>query len=55
MVMDGGSGVIYEDDGQVWKMTVEKWRVPRGSEKLVVQAVWQIEQGNVIDNNVQLA
>ena len=40
MVMDGGSGVIYEDDGQVWKMTVEKWRVPRGSENLVIRAVW---------------
>ena len=40
MAMDGGNGVIYEDDGQVWRMTVEKWRVPRGTERLEVRAVW---------------
>ena len=35
---------VYEDDGQVWRVTVEKWRVPRGSEKLVIRAVW-VDEG----------
>ena len=42
--MDAAIGVVYEDDGQVWRVTVEKWRVPRGSEKLVIRAVW-VDEG----------
>ena len=41
MAMDAGNGVIYEDDSQVWRMTVEKWRVPRGEERLDIKATWQ--------------
>jgi Holliday junction resolvase RusA-like endonuclease len=41
MAMDAGNGVIYEDDSQVWRMTVEKWRVPRGEERLDIKATWK--------------
>ena len=42
MVMDAGNGVIYADDSQVWRMTVEKWRVERGKEAgLDIKATWQ--------------
>jgi Holliday junction resolvase RusA-like endonuclease len=41
IVMDSGNGVIYEDDSQVWRMTVEKWRVERGKERLDIKAIWK--------------
>jgi len=41
MAMDAGNRVIYEDDSQVWRMTVEKWRVERGKEAgLDIKATW---------------
>ena len=41
MAMDAGNGVIYADDSQVWRMTVEKWRVARGKEAgLDIKATW---------------
>jgi len=55
MVMDGGNQICWEDDSQIWSLACEKWRVPRGTERLEVEALWQIEQEDVIDNNVQLA
>ena len=41
MAMDAGNGVIYEDDSQIWTARVEKWRVPRGEERVVIKATWQ--------------
>ena len=41
MAMDAGNRVIYEDDSQVWRMTVEKWRVERGKERLDIKATWK--------------
>lgn len=25
LILDSMSGIVYEDDGQIWKMTVSKW------------------------------
>ena len=41
MAMDAGNGLIYADDSQVWRMTVEKWRVERGKERLDIKAIWK--------------
>ena len=40
-VMDGLSGVVYLDDGQVWKATVEQWVGAQGAAPgLEVTASW---------------
>jgi len=37
---DAGNGVVYEDDAQITRAVVEKWRVPRGEERLEITASW---------------
>jgi Holliday junction resolvase RusA-like endonuclease len=40
MAMDAASGVVFDDDSQVWRVTVEKWRVPEGKERLEITIRW---------------
>jgi len=40
LAMDSASGVVFDDDSQVWRVTVEKWRVPIASARLEITIKW---------------
>jgi Holliday junction resolvase RusA-like endonuclease len=43
MAMDSGNAICWADDSQIWAARVEKWRVPRGEERLDIRATWEID------------
>jgi Holliday junction resolvase RusA-like endonuclease len=40
LAMDAANGIAYADDSQVWRVTVEKWRVPVASARLEITIKW---------------
>lgn len=45
-ILDGLKGVLFRDDGQVWKVTKEKWETD-GQARTEVSVEWERKKGEV--------